>query len=197
MISVPAGRTPDRQAAERIPGEPGLWVFILGDMTVFGLLFCTYAFYRGEDPLLYARSQAVLEQGWAGFNTVLLLTSSWFVALAVDAARQESARRARRLLWLAFACGLGFAAIKLGEYRGYLAAGATPLADEFWSFYYVLTGLHLMHVAVGLALLGLLAARAEQGFGGGRAVMLECGACYWHMVDLLWVLLFPLLYLLR
>lgn len=191
--TVPAaGRYPGH-----IPGETGIWVFVLGDMCVFGLLFGCFLFYRGHDLPLYLESRLTLNQTLGVTNTLLLLTSSWFVALGVEAARRQR-RSAAHLFALGFACGAGFAAVKFVEYGEKIRAGITLTSNEFYTFYYMMTGLHFLHVVVGMVVLVFMWAKARGGrFAPRDQSMIEGGATYWHMVDLLWVVLFALLYLVR
>jgi nitric oxide reductase NorE protein len=179
-----------------IPGEAGIWVLILGDLMVFAVIFGTQLYYRGQAPELFARSQRLLDQDLGVLNTVLLLVSSLFVVLAVRTVR--TARRPQSALFLAGAliCGAGFAAVKVVEYGEKIGAGITPLTDDFFLYYFVLTGLHSLHLLVGMAVLTFLVALSRKPSMTDRQFALfEGGACFWHMVDLLWIVLFPLLYL--
>ncbi|MEA3301513.1 MAG: cytochrome c oxidase subunit 3 [Pseudomonadota bacterium] len=186
-----------RRAERHMPGEEGVWVFILGDMTVFALFFAVFAWYRGVDPALFTASQQTLNAGYGLFNTCLLLTSSWFVVLAMNAARRHLNNQAALLLVLAFLCGLGFSLVKFLEYGEKIAAGLVPTTNNFYMFYYILTGLHFVHVVIGMVVVLFMAHRARRGIRGGDMGFLEGGASYWHMVDLLWIVLFPLIYLMK
>ncbi|MDN5937898.1 MAG: cytochrome c oxidase subunit 3 [Salinisphaera sp.] len=186
-----------RTAQPHLPAEEGLWVFLLGDMCIFALLFGTYIYYRADHLALYAASQAKLNPAWGAAYTLLLLTGSWFVVQGVTAVRRALLRPAAGLFAAAMLCGLGFLGAKLVEYGGKLAVGITPVSNDFFMYYYILTGLHFVHVLVGVVLLGVLIAhcRGWRRAGQPNRVLVEGGACYWHMVDLLWIVLFPLLYL--
>lgn len=183
--------------ASHLPGESGIWVLILGDLTIFTLFFATFTYYRGQSLALYVEGQQSLHQSFGALNTVLLLTSSLFVALAMNALRRGGDAAAAVLLGLAFACGGGFLTVKWFEYGEKLRAGITLTTNEFYSFYYVLTGLHMVHVILGMGVLGFMAWGALRGRGPRRLVLMESGASFWHMVDILWVLIFPLLYLMK
>lgn len=184
--------------ADRIPGEEGIWVFILGDMTIFGILFAAYLWYRGQQPELYAGAQQALNQNYGVINTLLLLTSSLFVVIGVQSLRRRSSAVAPWLFAGALLCGLGFIVAKYFEYSEKVSAGITPGTNEFFMYYYVLTGLHLFHLVIGMCVLVYLILKArrpeltKKQFG-----YVEGSACYWHMVDLLWIVLFPLLYLVK
>lgn len=187
-----------RRRARRMPGEEGVWVFILGDMMVFGLFFLTFVTYRDGNVALYAESQKTLNRSFGLINTLLLLCSSWFVALAVRTARMGKGRAASALLATAFVCGIGFGAVKLLEYGEKFAAGITVLTNDFFMFYFMLTGIHFLHLLIGLGVLAWLFAicrKVEIAESDIRTI--ESGAAFWHLVDLLWVVLFALLYLMR
>lgn len=181
-----------------IPGEAGLWVFIIGDLTVFAVFFGTYLAYRSQNTALYNASQLALNQTYGAVNTLLLLTSSLFVALGVNAVRHQAGTVAPKLFAGALACGLGFAAMKFLEYGEKFADGITPATDEFFVYYFILTGVHFFHVVLGIGVLTALIVKSRTRQGDvQRFVFIEGGACLWHMVDLLWIILFPLLYLVR
>jgi nitric oxide reductase NorE protein len=185
-------------ARNHIPGEAGLWVFIFGDLLLFLLFFCTYLVYRSRNLTLYVHSQAEMQRGFGLFNTLALLASSWLVALAVTDARRGPSARTRCLLAGALAGGLGFLASKVLEWGGKLRAGISLNTNEFYTFYYMFTGIHLMHLLIGLAVLTYMLARTGQSEQGpAYLMMMEAGGAFWHLVDLLWVILFALLYLLR
>jgi nitric oxide reductase NorE protein len=181
-----------------VPGEAGVWVLILGDMFAFSAFFAVFLVHRAQNVALFGASQATLERRFGLLNTALLLTSSLFVARAVIAARTGARRHAARLLLLALACGGGFVLSKAFEWGGKIAAGITLNTNEFYSFYYMFTGIHLLHVLVGMGVLMYLLARSRRGDPGAAYVaVMEGGGAFWHMVDLIWVVLFALFYLLR
>lgn len=171
-----------------VPGEPGLWVFILGDMSVFALFFTVFAKESRQDSGLFAAGAGELHVSIGVANTLILLLSSYLVVGGLHAGRTGDVARMRRLLAGATACAAGFAALKAVEWSLEVHAGHTPATNPFFTFYYVLCGVHLLHVAIGGAL--LTAWRRS----GGAGLFAECAAVYWHMVDLLWVIIFALLY---
>ncbi len=186
------------QPEEHIPGEVGVWVFILGDMVVFALLFGVFVFYRAADVSLFASAQLSLNQSLGALNTLLLLTSSWFVVHGVEAVRAHRAQLARGLLAAAFGCGLGFMVVKYFEYGEKLRAGHTITSNDFFMYYYLLTGIHLLHVTIGMGVLAYLWRRLHNTADmQGQLSAVESGASFWHMVDILWILLFALVYLMR
>lgn len=182
-----------------LPGEPGIWVFILGDMLVFAFFFGVLQFYRSQHPEVFEQAQAHMNQALGVLNTFLMLTSSWCVALAVQAARRGVPGVTAPLLSLAFACGLGFCAVKYVEYVEKIHAGLTLGTNEFYTLYYMLTGIHLFHVVVGMVLLAWLIRHRPHNSGYDQKAMrnLEVGATFWHLVDVLWIVLFALFYLVK
>lgn len=180
-------------APTQVPGEAGVWIFILLDLTVFAIFFGTALYYRIEDPAAFAAGQGTLHVPLAVVNTVLLVTGSLVVVRAVQAARTRQISTARRYLAAAIASGIGFMAIKAIEYGLLLSAGHTLFSDRFFLCYFAFTGIHLVHVVIGVVVLAAIRRGLTRGL---RIDLVESGACYWHMVDLIWLVLFPLLYLL-
>ncbi|WP_099244971.1 cytochrome c oxidase subunit 3 [Mycobacterium sp. shizuoka-1] len=172
-----------------------MWVMVLGDLVIFGGYFVVYMIYRSMNRARFLAAQQHLDITVGVINTVILLTSSWFVAQAVLCARAGDSQRAVRLLCAGAVCGSGFVVLKCTEWFREIVAGQTN-SDLFYSFYYVITGVHLVHVLMGLIVLGVLV-RELRTPGRRRIWMVESGATYWHMVDLLWVIIFALLYVVR
>ncbi|WP_293393617.1 cytochrome c oxidase subunit 3 family protein [Nevskia sp.] len=176
----------------------GVWVFVLADMCFFGVLFVSFMQERIKQGALFETARHTLNPDFGGINTLILLTSSWFVVLAVDAAKRDRLATIPKLLLAAMLCGIAFGISKAIEYGGKLAAGITPMSNDFYMFYFSLTGIHLLHVIGGCVMLTVFWLKARRGeFDSRNMKVLESGATYWHMVDLLWIFLFPLLYLLR
>lgn len=183
----------------RVPGEAGIWIFVLGDMAIFALFFAAYMLDRSAAVDLYNASQATLNRMLGAINTLLLLCSSFLVVSGVHALRLNAQGIARNLLTGALVCGLGFGALKVLEYSEKLGQGITPYSNGFYMYYYMLTGIHLLHLTIGIVVLALMIAATRRRAGDAAPGMrfIECGASYWHMVDLLWIVLFPLLYFVR
>lgn len=180
---------------EHLPGDGHMWVMVLGDMVIFGGYFIIFMVHRSMSPDAYLASQQHLDINLGVINTIVLLTSSWFIAHSVHAARTEDPDRAVRLIYACGALGVVFVGIKAYEWWSKISQGYTN-SDEFFSFYYVLTGVHLLHVLIGLVVLGVVV-RDLRNPRRRRISMVESGATYWHMVDLLWVAIFALLYVMR
>ncbi|MEE1671553.1 cytochrome c oxidase subunit 3 [Streptomyces sp. WAC07094] len=176
-----------------IPGEPGLWVFLLGDMIMFSVFFGFIAVLHGRYPRMFRASQQALHPDLGLLNTLLLLTASALVARGLRQLR--GSRPARTLPW-ALLCALGFAAVKGSEYALVIHAGHTPSSNDFFMYYFVFTGIHLAHLAIGTgALTVLIVLSRRPALSRGQLLAAEGAAAYWHMVDLLWLVLFPLFYL--
>ncbi|MFF4398193.1 cytochrome c oxidase subunit 3 [Streptomyces sp. NPDC001480] len=194
-MTATAART-EHSAPERhrhIPGEPGLWVFLLGDMIMFSVFFGFIAVLHGRYPRMFRASQQALHPDLGLVNTLLLLIASALVARGLRQLR--SGGPARTLPW-ALLCALGFAAVKASEYALVIHDGHTPSSNDFFMYYFVFTGIHLAHLAIGLgALTVLIVLSRRPALSRGQVLVAEGAAAYWHMVDLLWLVLFPLFYL--
>lgn len=182
--------------ATHVPGEPGVWLLLLGEMSFFALLFASFLYYRVLDPTGFAQAQQELNQSVGLVNTLLLLTSSLFVAQGVRAVRSADTATAPRMFFLGIGCAVGFVLCKVFEYHELFDRGIAIGDHTFYSFYFGLTVLHLGHVVIGTILLTLMAAATRRRLEKPtHLAMVESGACFWHMVDLLWIIIFALLYL--
>ncbi len=198
MNNSPGLNSKNSKKAQLLPGEEGVWVFILGDMVVFALFFAVFAYYRSLDIQLYTESQSTLNQNYAAINTLLLLTSSWFVVLALHKVRKNKTTMARLFFASGLLCGVGFALVKILEYREKIQHGITMMTNDFYMYYYIFTGIHFLHVIIGLSVLMFLLLKTKQDSLTIKDIQtFESGAAYWHMVDLLWIVFFPLLYLVK
>lgn len=180
-----------------LPGEIDIWVFVIGDMLIFSAYFAAYLFLdREPNHELFLRSQQHLSQALGVVNTLILLTSSLFVAQSVQAARASDFDTASQFVRLGGGCGVGFLLVKAAEWYSKISAGLTITTNAFFMHYYMMTSLHVVHVLVGLVFLTIL--WRELGSASvPRIALLEAGGIYWHMVDFLWILIFSLLYLAR
>lgn len=185
----------------------GMWTFLGSEALLFAGLFALYAGYHAEygEQFVVASRYSVI---WAGtVNTYVLITSSLTVALGVGAARADRPRTTAGLLVVSILLGLLFLGLKAVEYTGHLHEGIAPGryyqfhemdtagARTYFTLYYLMTGLHALHVVAGLVVLAWLATRAfRRRYSSSRHVGLELGALYWHLVDLIWIFLWPLFY---
>jgi nitric oxide reductase NorE protein len=182
----------------RLPGVDGIWVFIGADSVIFAILFFSFMQDRLKNPGLFEASRHTLNMNLGGLDTLILLTSSWSVALAVQAMKRDEIDREPRLLLGGAVTGLMFVASKSFEYFQKFAHGLNPGTNPFYMWYFTLTGIHLVHVVAGTSLLTYLWVRSQRGtYDHLHRAVPECVASYWHLVDLLWIVLFPLLYLMK
>jgi nitric oxide reductase NorE protein len=184
----------DRDDSRR---APAILVFIGADMMMFALFFAMFMLGRREQVELFDRSAAMLNADLGMLNTLILVTSSWLVVQSVHASRLGQRPRVRWYLMSAFVVGALFGIVKFIEYRDKFSHGISMLSNDFFMFYFVLTGIHFLHFAVGMAVLAMLWVKAgQERVDGPLQGWIESGGLYWHMVDLLWIVLFPMLYLL-
>lgn len=173
-----------------LPGDLMMWILIVSELLVFGAGLAAFLAIRIGDPSGFAEAQDHLDRIAGGVNTAVLVTSGLFAALANRDGACGNRRSSR--IWLAASAGLGlvFLWVKALEYSDKASAGIGMETHAFFTFYYLLTGFHAAHVIAGIVILGLVARYHTPR-------NLESGTAFWHMVDLVWVLLFPVIYLLR
>ncbi len=182
----------------RPPGDFAIWIFIYAELLVFGVFFISYAITRSNHVELFNQSQLLLNQTAGMINTVVLITSSWFVVNAVHAIKVNAVDRCVRWLQASIGMGLIFLIIKTFEFYTKSAEGITLSSNTFYMFYLSLTFFHYLHVILGMVILAAVMRNAQQGkYSAQEHTGVETGASYWHMVDLVWIILFPLVYLLR
>ncbi|MCX8087203.1 MAG: cytochrome c oxidase subunit 3 family protein [Rhodocyclaceae bacterium] len=180
------------------PGDLAIWVFILAELAAFFALFITYAFTRLRHLELFAEMQRTLDSDAGMLNTLLLITGSWCVARAVAAIKRNRCRPSAHWLLAAMLTGVGFLVVKYFEYGAKFAAGIGLETNLFYTFYFALTMFHAMHVVLGMVILGFVWRKAlSGGYSAQDHRGMETGAAYWHMVDLVWIILFPLVYVMR
>ena len=182
----------------RLPGVEGVWVFIGADSVIFAILFLTFMQDRLKTPALFEASRHALNMNLGGIDTLILVTSSWSVALAIQALKRDLIERVPRYLLGGVFTGLMFVVSKSIEYFQKFAHGLTPGTNPFYMWYFTLTGIHLVHVLLGTSLLTFLWVRSRSGaFSSSHLAVPESVGSFWHLVDLLWIVLFPLLYLMK
>lgn len=180
------------------PGDLAIWIFILAELSVFAVFFAAYAFTRMGNPELFDTYQQTLDRGAALINTLALITSSYFVVRSVAAIRSDNSRACVHWLLAAIAMGLLFLVVKSVEYAHHLGEGINLSTNTFYMFYLSLTFFHFMHVILGMVILAAVAIKANAGgYSAAEHTGVETGASYWHMVDLVWLILFPLVYVMR
>ena len=172
-------------------GRLAIWWVIASEIVIFGGLLASYVMHRLSHPQW--ADQAAHTNVWAGaFNTLVLLTSSLSAVLAHKAADEGNGKRAAQLLWATMAGGALFVTVKAFEWTYEISHGFTITANAFWSFYYTAAGLHALHVIAGVVIMGIVARDALRNQELHRVELI---GIYWHFVDLVWIFLFPLLYI--
>jgi cytochrome c oxidase subunit 3 len=198
----------DTVAQQREAVTLGMWAFLVTEVLFFGAIFVSYAVYRAAHPHAFAEASRLLDVGLGAFNTAVLIASSLTMALAVRAAATDARRALVFFLGATAALGLVFLGVKAVEYghkfHEHLVPGRTfdfgrfsgAEAGLFFSFYFVMTGMHALHMVIGVAVMAVLIGMALGGrFSSGYFSPVEMAGLYWHFVDIVWIFLFPLLYL--
>lgn len=184
--------------SRELSGGTVIWLFVSIELLTFALFFIGFAAARRSDPALFLAGQEQLHTLSGAINTAVLLCGGWLAARGVLANRSNDARMTARCFAGAAVTGLIFMAIKLHEYTDVFAEGISLSTNSFWFFYLFVTGLHFLHVLAGVGFLVPTAWRAAQGaYGPDNSSPVEAVAVFWHLVDLIWIFLFPLIYLAR
>ncbi|VVM72436.1 Quinol oxidase subunit 3 [Pseudomonas fluorescens] len=184
-------------APRALPGDLAMWFFILAELSVFAILILAFAVTQALKPQLFSESRLLLNTSTGLAMTLSLLTAGLFAALAQEHVRHSRPRRGAVFLLAALLVASVYVVLKLSEYRHLLASGLGMEHNTFFTLYWILTGFHFLHVLLGLFILGWLAERCRCGlYDAGNRSGFESGVLYWHMVDLIWVVLFPLVYVL-
>jgi len=181
-----------------LPGDLAIWFFIFMELLVFGIFFIVYAVMRIQNIELFNYYQLTLNRELGAANTLLLITSSYFVVRAVHAIKENKVTHCVYFLYAALAGGTGFLILKSVEYFDKFSAGISLSTNTFYMFYLSLTMFHFLHVVLGMIILFAVALKAKKGaYNAENYTGVETGASYWHMVDLVWIILFPLVYIIR
>ncbi|WP_242697613.1 cytochrome c oxidase subunit 3 [Bordetella petrii] len=183
-------------AGPRLPGDLAMWFFILAELAVFGILILAFVVAQAMQAERFQAGRQALDASTGLALTLSLLTAGWCAAQALARVRLGRGG-ASPLLCMALAAASCYVVFKLAEYSHLAGLGLGLEHDTFFTLYWILTGFHFLHVLLGMLILGWLAWRCRAGaYGPGRSAGMESGVLYWHMVDLVWVLLFPVVYLL-
>lgn len=189
----------------------GFWLFLATEVLLFAGLFCAYAVMRFKYPEAFLNGSQYLDWRWGTLNTVVLLISSYTMAASIRMFQLDRQKAGRNLLLFTFLCGIAFLIIKFtfeyypkamqgklpGQFFSYPFA-SDPMEPIWWSIYYSATGIHALHVVIGMGLIAWCWFRAgKKAYGPTHYTMVENTGLYWHLVDLIWIFLFPLLYLIH
>ena len=180
---------------KKLPGDLAMWFFILAELSVFAVFFIGFAVAEQLNVELFRTSKDQLHPIAGLINTLALITSSFFVALSLIAIKKRQCNACVSHLVLAQVFALVYIVVKLTDYQYLFDAGIDIETNTFFTLYFLITGFHLMHILLGMVILTYMAVKAfkkayKQEFSG-----FEAGASYWHMVDMLWIILFPLIYI--
>jgi nitric oxide reductase NorE protein len=174
----------------QLPGNPMMWLLIWSELLVFGMAFLGFSGARLMDMDVFATSQGSLNRLAGAINTMVLITSGLFAALAVNAQSHNKTLQTRLWIGAAIILGITFLVIKWHEYSEKFAHGIGMESNNFYTLYFLITGFHALHVVLGIIILIIVGWKNSLD-------NLETGAAFWHMVDLIWVIVFPLIYLMR
>ena len=174
----------------------GMWLFIATELLLFGGLFTAYTIFRSKYPDLFAEQHLELNKKLGAINTVVLIFSSLTMALGVTSIERGKQNLLRIFLFITILCGIGFGLNKYFEYSAKFHHHIYPDTSIFFALYFMMTGLHMLHVLAGVLVLTFVLVLSFKGrFSEKYYTPVELGGIYWHLVDLIWIYLFPLLYL--
>jgi len=187
-----------KQEPRLLPGDFAIWIFIFAELLVFGIFFITYAVVRAQNVELFNHYQLTLNRETGAINTLLLITASYFVVLAVNSIKKNNIKRCYQFIYAAIFCGGIFLIIKTFEFYEKFSHGINISTNDFYFFYFSLTIFHYLHVILGMIILLAVAIKAQcLNYSSENYTGVETGGAYWHMVDLVWIILFPLIYIIR
>ena len=181
---------------ERTPGEPDMWVFVVFESLVFTSYFCVYLYNRVQHSAAFLDAQSELNMALGVLDTILLLSSSWAIARCAYPARAGQFERAQRSAYLTAGLGVAFLALKLVEWVHLIGNGQTFTSSEYMQYFFFLTGMHAVHMLIGFVVLGILIRNIADARRRSLGTIETC-TTYWHTVDLYWVIIFALLYVVR
>ncbi len=174
----------------------GMWLFLATELLLFGGLFAAYTIFRAKYPALFEEQHLELNKTLGALNTVILIFSSLTMAMGVTSIQRGNRKLLTIFLAITILCGLLFGFNKYLEYSAKIHHHIYPSTSIFFALYYMMTGLHMLHVLAGVIILTVLLVLNLRGkFSTTYNAPVEIGGLYWHLVDLIWIYLFPLLYL--
>jgi nitric oxide reductase NorE protein len=181
---------------ERVPGEADMWFFVLFESLVFTAYFCVYLYFRTQDERAFLDAQSALNLPLGIVDTIVLLTSSWAIARCVQNARAGRFQAARQLALVTIGLGVAFFVLKLVEWVRLIHEGHTFTSSDFMQHFFFLTGMHAIHLLIGFVALGIVVHQLSDPGRRSHGTIETCST-YWHTVDLFWVLIFAMLYIVR
>ncbi|MBL4745304.1 MAG: cytochrome c oxidase subunit 3 [Flavobacteriaceae bacterium] len=177
------------------PGGILMWIIIFLELFTFGMALVAMVYYGSLERELFHESRLLLNASYGAVNTVFLLTSGFFMAKSVMELKRNHIEKSIRYLWATMFLGCCFLVLKGLEYSLKMEAGLDMNYNLFFTFYWALTFFHVIHVLVGLFILGITTYNLKKNPEGVELIDVEAGAAFWHMCDLIWLLLFPIIYL--
>lgn len=178
------------------PGGILIWIIIFLELLTFGMALAAMAFNSKEESEIFHNSRLQLNTTIGAINTLFLIISGYFMTLSVNNFKQKNIQKSKLFLKLTMLGGLLFLVLKGFEYYDKIDAGFTIGYNTFFSFYWMLTAFHVIHVLVGLVILLSIFINIKKKSSETKIEDVEASAAFWHMCDLIWLLLFPVLYLL-
>jgi len=182
-------------ANRKLPGDLAMWFFILAELSVFAIFFIGFAITEHLNNDLFSQGKAQLHPLAGLINTLALITSSFFVALALHIVQTHTIRKTMTCLLLGQLLAFVYLIVKLWEYNFLFEAGIGIETNTFFTLYFLITAFHFLHVILGMIILAYVMVRVAKNAYANDISGFEAGASYWHMVDLLWIILFPLVYI--
>lgn len=183
--------------SQKLPGDIAMWFFILAELTVFAIFFIGFAITENMNIAMFVDGKDKLHKTAGLINTVALITSSFFVALSLLSLQKNREKQVVTFLLLALTFALVYIVVKLWEYDALFNQGIDIETNTFFTLYFLITAFHFMHILLGMVILTYMLISTLKGrYSRNEDISgFESGACYWHMVDLLWIILFPLIYI--
>jgi len=181
---------------ERFPGDPDMWLFVVVESLVFTSYFCIYLYSRTQHERAFLEAQSALTMWFSIVGTIVLLTSSWTIARCVQLTRAADYTAARRSAYATAGLGVAFFALKIAEWVHLVQDGHTFTSSDFMQHFFFLTSIHAVHLIIGLVALGILIHQLSDPRRRSHQTIETCST-YWHTVDMFWVVIFAVLYVVR
>lgn len=191
--SAGAGRDDE---VERFPGDPDMWLFVVVESLVFTSYFCIYLYSRAQHEQAFLGAQSALTMSLGILDTIVLLTSSWTIARCVRRTRAADYAAARRNAYATAGLGVAFFVLKIAEWTHLVEGGHTFTSSDFMQHFFFLTSIHAVHLIIGFVFLGVLVHQLSDPRRRSHQTIETCST-YWHTVDLFWVVIFAMLYVVR
>ncbi len=198
MKHIPTVSASNRTAKYHKLGNFAIWFLIYAEMTEFAFFFVVFLIGKSHYPDIFYAGPTQLNTPAGTLNTIFLITGSFFVARSISAIQQDERKKTLIFLWLTLFMGTAYCIVKLWEYNWNIKSGFDSTTNYFFGVYYYLTFNHFLHVLMGMAVILWITVGMHLGFyNANHHATMESAGLYWHMIDLVWIVIFPLLYVLR